>query len=125
VLDLGTPDWPASGADFLRLRLKIDYGPLWKLRKPERMQLEIMRADGSRELKYFIAEPNVATDVWIYPWTEQDLENYFQADESAWRTGSRPAIVGLRLFLTPLDWVSQTPQSVTIEAADAVRFDMQ
>ena len=125
VLDLGTPDWPASGADFLRLRLKIDYGPLWKLRKPERMQLEITRADGSRELKYFIAEPNVATDVWIYPWTEQDLENYFQADESGWRTGSRPAIVGLRLFLTPLDWVSQTPQSVTIEAADAVRFDMQ
>ncbi len=125
MLDLGTPDWPAGGADFLRLRLKVNYGPLWKLRKPEKMQLEITRADGSRELKRFIAEPNVATDVWIYPWTEEQLGNYFQADESLWRQGPRSAIVGLKLFLTPLDWVSQTPQSVTIEAADAVRFDMK
>jgi hypothetical protein len=125
MLDLGTPAWPAGGADFLRLRLKITYGPLWKLRKPEKLQLEITRADGSRELKTFIAEPNVATDVWIYPWTEEQLGNYFQADESLWRQGSRSAIVGLRLFLTPLDWVSETPRSVTLEAADAVRFEMQ
>lgn len=125
MLDLGSPNWPVDGADFLRLRLKINYGPLWKLRKPEKMQLEITRADGSRELKAFIAEPNVATDVWIYPWTEEQLGNYFQADESGWRTEPRSAIVGLRLFLTPLDWVSETPQSVTIEAADAVRFDMK
>ncbi len=125
MLDLSTPDWPAGGADFLRLRLKINYGLLWKLRKPEQMQLEITRADGSRELKTFIAEPNVTTEVWIYPWTEEQLGNYFQADESLWRQESRSAIVGLRLFLTPLDWVSETPQSVTIEAADAVRFDMK
>lgn len=124
MFDLGVPNWPADGADFVRLRLKINYGPQWKLRKPEKMQLEITRANGSRELKTFIAEPNVATDVWIYPWTEEQLGNYFQADESLWRPGSRSVIVGLRLFLTPLDWVSQTPQSVTIEAADAVRFDM-
>jgi hypothetical protein len=125
MLDLGSPNWPAGGADFLRLRVKVNYGPLWKLRKPEQMQLEVTRADGSRELKAFIAEPNVATDVWIYPWTEEQLGNYFQADESLWRQGSRSAIVGLRLFLTPLDWVSQTPQSVTIEEADAVRFEMK
>jgi hypothetical protein len=125
MLDLGVPNWPVEGADFLRLRLKINYGPLWKLRKPEKLQLEISRADGSRELKTFIAEPNVATDVWIYPWTEEQLGNYFQADESLWRQGSRSAIVGLKLFLAPLDWVSETPQSVTIEAADAVRFDVK
>ncbi len=40
VVDLGSPDWPA-GADFLRLRLTVTYSFLWKLRKPERMQLEI------------------------------------------------------------------------------------
>lgn len=125
MLDLGAPDWPAGGADFLRLRLKIKYGAMWKLRKPEKMQLEITRADGSRELKTFIAEPNVASDVWIYPWTEEQLGNYFQADENLWRQGARSAIVNLRLFLTPMDWISETPESVTIEAADAVRFDMK
>ncbi len=49
VVDLGNPLWPVDGADFLRLRLTARYGPLWKLRKPERLQLEITRADGSRD----------------------------------------------------------------------------
>ncbi|HLI62205.1 MAG TPA: hypothetical protein VKV05_02315, partial [Terriglobales bacterium] len=122
TIDLGTPDWPAGGADFLRLRLKVRYGQLWKLRKPERYQLEITRADGSVELSSFIAEPNVSTELWFYPWKLSEMGNYFQADESEWRQGRRPSIVGLRLLLTPFDWVSQTPESVTLEAADAIRF---
>ena len=48
------------GADFLRLRLTVRYGFWWKLRKPERMQLEITRADGSSELRWFVAQPNVS-----------------------------------------------------------------
>ena len=47
TVDLGDPAGPIDGADFLRLRLTVRYGPLWKLRKPERLQLEITRADGS------------------------------------------------------------------------------
>ncbi len=123
TINLGAPSWP-PGADFLRLRLKVRYSPLWKLRKPERMQLEISRADGSVELQSFVLPPNVSTDVWFYPWTEADLANYFDADPSRWRKGSRSAIVGLRLLLTPLDWVSQTPEAVTVESADAVTFSM-
>ncbi len=53
VVDLGVPDWPA-GVDFLRLRLIVRYGFWWKLRKPERMQLEITRTDGSSELRWFV-----------------------------------------------------------------------
>lgn len=124
TIDLGTPEWPVGGADFLRLTLKVAYSPLWKLRKPERLQLEITRADGSRNLSSFVLEPNVSTEVWFYPWNPGELGNYFAADESRWREGVRPAIVGLRLLITPLDWVSQTPQSVTLEAADAVRFSI-
>ncbi len=70
TIDLGAPQWPAGGADFLRLRLKVKYNPLWKLRKPEAVQLEITRADGSRSLRTFVIEPGVATDVWFYPWDE-------------------------------------------------------
>lgn len=121
VLDLGTPAWPADGADFLRLRLVVHYGPLWKLRKPERLRLQITRADGSQEMKSFVAEPNVPSDVWFYPWNETGLTGYFAAEESQWRGGPRPAVTHLRLWVTPYDWVSQRPDSVVIESADAIR----
>jgi len=124
TIDLGAPDWPIGGADFLRLRMKVRYSVLWKLRKPERLQLEITRADGSRSLRSFVIEPNVESEVWFYPWDESDLTRYFDADDSRWRASSRPAITNLRLLLSPLDDFSQKPESVTIEAADAMRVGM-
>jgi hypothetical protein len=120
TFDLGAPQWPASGADFLRLRMTARYSPLWKLRKPEQLQLEITRADGTKSLRTFVIEPGVATDVWFYPWDEADLTRYFDADEAQWRSSNRPAITNLRLVVAPLDWFSQKMSSVTLEAADAV-----
>jgi hypothetical protein len=104
--------------------LNVRYGPAWKLRKPERLQLEITRMDGSRELKPFVIEPNVSSEVWFYPWNDADLARYFDADEGRWRSTPRPAIARLRLLLSPLDWVSQTPDTITVESADAVKFNM-
>jgi hypothetical protein len=124
TINLGAPDWPVAGADFLRLRMKVQYSPLWKLRKPERLQLEITRADGSRSLRSFVIEPGVESDIWFYPWDESDLTRYFAADESSWRPSSRPAITNLRLVISPLDWFSQKAASVTISAAAAVRFGL-
>jgi len=124
VVDLGNPLWPVDGADFLRLHLTARYGPLWKLRKPERLQLEITRADGSRDVQSFVVEPNVSSEVWFYPWNQADLGHYFAGDETRWRAGTRPAITHLRLLVTPLDWVSQRPDSIMIESADAVRMSM-
>jgi hypothetical protein len=123
LLDLGATSWPASGADFFRLRLIVRYSFWWKLRKPQRMQLEITRADGTHDLKSFILPPNISSEVWFYPWSEPDLANYFSPDEGLWRVGPRPAITHVRLWVTPLDWISQVPESVTLESADAVRLD--
>jgi len=122
LIDIGDPAWPIEGADFLRLRLTVRYGPLWKLRKPERLQLEITRADGSRDLQSFVVAPNVSSEVWFYPWNQADLGRYFDADESRWRASPRPPITHLRLLVTPLDWVSQRADSVVIESADAIRM---
>jgi hypothetical protein len=123
AVDLGAPDWPAD-ADFLRLRLTVRYGVWWKLRKPERLQLEITRADGSSDSRCFIAQPNVSNEVWLYPWSQGDLANYLAADEGRWRTTPRPAITRLRMVVTPLDWVSVAPDAIVLEAADAVRISM-
>jgi hypothetical protein len=124
VVDLGDPAWPVDGADFLRLRLTVRYGPQWKLRKPERLQLEISRNDGSRDLQAFVVEPNLSAEVWFFPWKQADLARYFDAGESGWRSGPRPAITHLRLLVTPLDWVSQQPESIVIESAEAVRMSL-
>ncbi|MFZ0795034.1 MAG: hypothetical protein WAM65_14790, partial [Candidatus Korobacteraceae bacterium] len=105
-------------------RMTVRYSPLWKLRKPERLQLEITLADGRRSVRTFVVEPNVATDVWFYPWNESDLARYFDADESRWRAGYRPAVTNLRLLITPLDGFSQKPEAVEIESADAVRLSL-
>ena len=124
VVDLGNPLWPVDGADFLRVRLTVRYGALWKLRKPERLQLEIERADGSRDLQSFVVEPNVSSEVWFYPWNQADLAHYFAGDENRWRSSPRPPVTHLRVLVTPLDWVSQQPDAIVIEAADAVRLGM-
>ena len=123
VVDLGSPDWP-GGADFLRLRLTVTYSFFWKLRKPERMQLEITRADGSRDFQWFVLQPNVSNEVWFYPWRPPDLVRYFDPDESHWRASPRPAITRLRLLATPLDWVSQQPSEIAVEAVDAIRLTL-
>ena len=69
--NIGTPDWPA-GFDFIRLRVNVHYPIWWKLRKPERLQLEITRADGSRDIQWVVLPPNVSTDIWFYPWDATD-----------------------------------------------------
>jgi hypothetical protein len=121
--DLGTPSWP-SGFDFIRLRLTVHYPLWWKLRKPERLQLEIRHADGRREVQWMIVQPNVPTEAWFYPWDAPDLAAYFDSNESQWRMTSRSPVTSMRLLATPLDWVSQQPDSITIEAADAVKLSL-
>ncbi len=121
--DFGVPNWPA-GFDFIRLRLTVRYPVWWKLRKPERLQLEITRADGTRDLQWIILQPDTPSEVWFYPWDAPDLANYFNTDESQWRLSSRPAITRLRMLATPLDWVSQRPEAISLESADAVRISM-
>jgi hypothetical protein len=124
VLDLGDPAWPSGNSDFLRLRVMVRYSFWWRLRKPEHLELEITRADGSRDVKAFLVEPNVPSEVWFYPWNDADLAPYFNADETRWRTDPRPPITHLRLLATPLDWVSQQPETISIDAAEAVTFTM-
>jgi len=120
-VNLGAPNW-RSGFDFIRLRMTVRYPIWWKLRKPERLQLEITRADGTLELQSFIVQPNFSSDVWFYPWSPGDLAGYFNADGSQWRPSSRSSIVRLRIVATPLDWVSQQPEAISIESAEAVRL---
>ena len=123
-LDLGPVHWPPAGADFLKLRLRVAYSPWWKIRKPSRVSLQITFADGSQKRLAFLVEPNRTSEVWLYPWDETGMGSYFASDESEWRLASRPAIVGLKLLITRLDWISVVPSRVFIESVAAVRISM-
>lgn len=124
-VDLGAIRWPGAGADFVKLRLRLDYPLWWKLRKPSQLSLQMSFADGSEKSSRFVIEPNCASDIWLYPWDDKEMGRYFAQDESQWRLNGRPALVGLELRITPFDWISVRPSSVRIESVEGVRVGLQ
>jgi hypothetical protein len=125
TFDLGQVRWPTAGADFLKLRVRIDYPFWWTLRKPSAYILQMSFADGSQKSIQFVLQPDHPTDIWVYPWEDESLGSYFSADESRWRTPNRPAVTSLELVVTPHDWISVVPKSVAVESVEAVRVDFQ
>ena len=125
VLDLGDPGWSGADGDFLRLRLTVRYNFWWKLRKPERLQLEITRADGTQRFEVVYRGTERSIGDLVFPWSEGDLASYFDADETHWRSNPRPTITRLRLSVTPFDWVSQQPYSIVVDSIDVVRLTMR
>jgi hypothetical protein len=120
-IDLGPVTLP-SDADFLKLRLRVDYPFWWRFRKPSCLTLQMSFADGSQKSIQFVLEPNRTSDVWVYPWNEEDMGRYFSSDKSAWRQSQRPLLTHLRLLVTPFDWLSVTPTRVAIDCVKAVRL---
>lgn len=119
TVELGRPAEPVGGFDFVHLRLNVKYPFWWRFRKPQHLQLEITREDGERALKSFVVPPNMPSDVWFFPWDEPELVRYFDPDQTKWRN-KRSSITSLRLLITPHDWISTVPDSVTVTQADGV-----
>ena len=124
-IDLGAVQWPAPGADFVKLRIKIAYPLWWRLRKPSKLMLHLQFADGSQKDSEVLVEPNHLTDVWLYPYDEKGMGGYFSAREAEWPRSNRSAVTGLVVYVNPFDWVSVIPGSVTIEKIEAVRISLR
>jgi hypothetical protein len=125
VLDLGPIHWPAAGADFLKLRLRLDYPAWWRVRKPSCLTLRMLFADGSKKSIQFVVEPNRSTDIWVYPWDDRSMGDYFQQNEADWPRQSHPALVAMNLLITPFDWISVVPNSAMIESIEAIRWSIK
>ena len=125
TFDLGQLRWPTEGADFLKLRVRVDYPFWWRLRKPSAYVVQMSFADGSQKSLQFVLQPGRATDIWVYPWDDETLGSYFSSDEVHWRAPNRPAVASLKLLVTPHDWISVVPKSVAVESIEAVRVDLQ
>jgi hypothetical protein len=124
TVNFGQVQWPSSGADFLKLRLQVNYPLWWKVRKPSCLTLEMSFDDSSNKSIQLVVEPNRLNDVWVYAWDDSDLRRYFFENESQWRIGSRVALTNINLLVTPFDWISVEPTTVAIEGISAVQVDI-
>jgi hypothetical protein len=110
--------------DFLRVRMRTRYSPLWKIAKPSVVMLSMEFSDGSSKTARLAVEPNRTVDVWIYPWDEMNLRNYFRSDPSVWKPAGRvsPAVRSLGLRAERQDLFSVAPQAIEIESLEGIEL---
>jgi hypothetical protein len=116
---------PQQGADFFRLRMKVDYPFWWRVLKPAQTIVHLSLADGSEKLIPVIAEPNAEYEVWIYPWNEAQLMNYFSPDPKVWRSGTRPAVTKVAIEFKRFDAFSVLPKTAEFEKLEAVTLQVK
>jgi len=125
AIDIAPLRWPDAGADFLKVRVRVNYPAWWRVRKPSRTRMQLSYANGTERLFSFVLQPNQSCDIWIYPWDEREMGSYFSDDELQRRSGNRPALTGLKLLVDPYDWASVIPGSVEIAGVEAVRLNLK
>ncbi len=117
--------WPAD-ADLLKISLLLDYPLSWHLRKPWQLLVEVHRADGTEKIVPAIVPPGRLSEIWIYPWMEQQLKNYFSSSTAEWRlNGSRSPVTELRIKVKRMDWISVRPLNIRIDKLQAVKLSLR
>lgn len=116
--------WPAN-ADFLKLVVRVSYPMKWHVLKPSRVLVGLQFADGTWKNTIAIVEPNHTCSIWIYPWRDSALKDYFSPDESAWRTeGPRIPVKGVSIAPYRLDKFSVNPTSIKVNQLQAVELSL-
>lgn len=125
VLDVAADvPWPAE-ADFLRLTVQIHYPFWWHVLKPRHLLVTLGFADGTEKNVVAIAEPNRPANIWIYPWRDADLQNYFSADDTTWRSaGRRTPLRRISLTSYGRDVLSVDPTSIRVTGVQAVELSL-
>jgi hypothetical protein len=122
-IGLDALDWPAR-SDLISVRLIVAYTPLWKLLKPSAVSIAIRRVDGSMKNMAMVLEPNQLQEIWLYPWGDDDLANYFSSDQARWRVSNRPAVAQVTIHFCRCDLFSLRPSSIWVGGISAVRLSL-
>ena len=116
--------WPAD-ADLVKLSLVVRYPLWWHVLKPTHVVVGLGFADGTEKNTLVVIAPNRQSTIWIYPWRDSDLQNYFSADESAWRAaGSRTPVTKLWITMDRRDLFSVNPTSIRVDGLQAVKLSL-
>lgn len=122
------PDrWIGVQADFIRLKVRIDYPFWWRMVKPSSTTAVLKFSDGTLKTALLAVQPDRSDEVWIFPGDERHLKDYFQPDSSRWRPGLHgvATVRAIQLRSQPYDFMSVAPQRVEIDAVDAIELNMR
>ena len=112
----------ANDYDFIKISLTVRFPLWWKVLKAPATQLRIKFEDGEERLIYAIAQPNHPAEIWIYPWEESQLSNYFSSHPGDWRAGNRPGIRSLSIRFLEMDWISARPSEVSVRNVETIKL---
>ncbi len=114
---------PGADVDLLRLQLIVHYPLSWHFRKPWRLAVLVYLANGTRTWTYAVLPPNRVAEVWVSPW-QPNLGSYFSPNDRDWNARIRPPISRIRLVISPMDWISLKPSSISVRSLDAVKLSL-
>ncbi len=110
-------DW-----DFIKISLQAKYPWWWKLSKPSIFVVWLHFDHGPDRSIPAIVQPNHPYEIWVYPWEQAGLVNYFSPNSKDWRAASRPHLQAISLQCVPIDWLSVAPSQVTIEDVQTIKL---
>jgi len=126
ILVAGLNSLPQENLDFLKLRIKAHYPFWWRVLKPASMTFFLQGADGKIKAVPALASPNQTYEIWIYPWDESQLMNYFFENQSDWRKpGTRPLIANISVRFDRKDWLSVVPLEFEVQSVEAVHVSLR
>lgn len=117
--------WRSASTDFLRVTVEVNYPAYWKVAKPSPVFVTVSYAGGGTKTMRVAVEPDRRSELWIYPWQEENLRRYFLADASQWpAAGAGPDVIAVRLHAERPDQISVMPRSIRMESIDGVQLTM-
>lgn len=116
-------NWPAD-YNLLRLKVLIRYPFLWHFRKPCRVVVIVGLANGITIRTRAVVIPNHEYYIWVAPWGTEYLQNFFSADIANWQTRDLSPPVRIHMEVTPLDWISERPVSISVQSLEAARLSL-
>jgi hypothetical protein len=118
VVAIDPQRWQAADPDFLHLRLRIQYPPWLQILKPSAFKADVLYSNGTTRSINLMVQPNIDADVWIYPWEEIFLKDYFQSDPQKWRRSGvpRPAVTAIELWSARYDPLCATVRYIEVKS---------
>jgi len=111
--------------DFIKIAVRVEYPLWWKLLRPATLVVKMRFENGDQKTFDVIAQPNHPYEIWVYPWEQAQLANYFSASPRRWRSGARPRIQSLSLLSQPRDWIAVQPSRIKIQDVQTVKLSQQ
>src|SRR5260370_35465141 len=94
--------------------------------KPASNTFSLQAAAGTIKAVPALARPNQIYEIWIYPWDETQLMNYFFEDQPDWRKpGTRPLITNISVRFDRKDWLSVAPSEFELQSVEAVHLSLR